>query len=190
MCSSALPIFSMKSLTQRRNFSRSRRTTRSRRTNSFQMPKASAGCKNRSGFTSPRKRPQLYCGSLQDLVNACRRHAKTRFIAPSFHHAQKSTFKTKRETCPATMAQIQQNIILKKCMWLTLGEIAQILSLLNTRANRSLSRKTARQYPPSQRFLKPADGTFLTPLCHAALLCALCIMLHHRYQIIWGRFAL
>jgi hypothetical protein len=26
---------------------------------------------------------------------------------------KKFTFKTKRETCPATMAQIQQNIILK-----------------------------------------------------------------------------
>jgi len=84
---------------------------------------------------------------------------------------KKFTFKTKRETCPATMAQIQQNIILKKCMWLTLGEIARILSLLNTRANHSLSRKVARQYRPSQGVLKTAGGILLTrpapPLSYA-----------------------
>jgi hypothetical protein len=42
---------------------------------------------------------------------------------------KKFTFKTKRETCRVTMAQIQQNIILKKCMRLTLDEIAQALRL-------------------------------------------------------------
>ena len=76
---------------------------------------------------------------------------------------KKFTFKTKRETCPATMAQIQQNIILKKYMWLTLGEIARILSLLNARANHSLSRKVARQYRPSQGVLKTAGGILITP---------------------------
>ena len=33
---------------------------------------------------------------------------------------KKFTFKTKRETCPATMAQIQQNIILKKYAYIYL----------------------------------------------------------------------
>ena len=76
---------------------------------------------------------------------------------------KKFTFKTKRETCPATMSQMQQNIILKTFMWLALGEIARILSLLNTRANHSLSRKVARQYRPSQGVLKTVGGILLTP---------------------------
>ena len=107
---------------------------------------------------------------------------------PATH--KKFTFKTTRETCPATMAQIQQNIILKKCMWLTLGEIARILNLLNTMPNHSLSKKVARQYRPSQCILKTADGTRQTPPSRATFLCALCVMLGHRRQIIRRRFAL
>jgi hypothetical protein len=42
---------------------------------------------------------------------------------------KKFVFKGKCETCRGTMAQIQQNIILKKCMGLILDEIAQVLRL-------------------------------------------------------------
>ena len=69
------------------------------------------------------------------------------------------------------MAQIQQNIILKKCRWLALGEIAQILRLLNTTANRSLSRKTARQYRPNEgsdkQRIAPAKPRQAAPLFYA-----------------------
>jgi len=50
------------------------------------MPNASADQKTRFGFATPRKPPQHHCESLQDLVDACRRHANPRFIAPNFRH--------------------------------------------------------------------------------------------------------
>ena len=72
---------------------------------------------------------------------------------------KKLTFISTYETCRETMAQIQQNIILKKCMWLTLGEIIQVLRQLNIMPNRSLSIKTACQYRPSEGFNKQRMAT-------------------------------
>ena len=56
-------------------------------------------------------------------------------------------------------------------MGLTLGEIVQVLRLLNTTANRSLSIKTARQYRQSEGFNKqrmaPAKPSQAAPLFYA-----------------------
>jgi hypothetical protein len=50
------------------------------------MLNASADQKTRFSFATPRKSSQHHRESLQDLVDACRRHANPRFIALNFRH--------------------------------------------------------------------------------------------------------